>query len=84
MNMCKTKDLFSSLVPFIRIFPGPVFQTDKTDLKAMIYFNPGLLLLRHGVILKKWHYYDFPIGKEMEKYLIFNFTGTIALCFTTS
>jgi len=57
--MCKTKALFSSLVPFIRIFPGPVFQADETNLKAMIRSN----------ILKKWHYYDFPIGREVEKYL---------------
>ncbi len=67
--MCKTKALFSSLVPFIRIFPGPVFQADETNLKAMIRSNRGLLLLHHGVILKKWHYYDFPIGREVEKYL---------------
>ncbi len=38
----------------------PVFQADETDLKAVIRSNPGLLLLQHGVILKKWHYHDFP------------------------
>ncbi len=48
----------------------PVFQADETDLKAMIRSNPGLLLLHRGVILKKWHYHDFPDRKQVEKYLI--------------
>ncbi len=47
----------------------PVFRADETDLKAMIRSNPGLLLLHHGVILKKWHYHDFPVRKEVKKYL---------------
>ncbi len=38
----------------------PVYQADETDLKAMIRSNPGLILLHKGVILKKWHYHDFP------------------------
>ncbi|GMT45623.1 MAG: hypothetical protein IEMM0006_1455 [bacterium] len=49
---------------------GIPFRADETDLKAMIRSNPGLLLLHHGVVLKKWYYYDFPVGKEVKKYLI--------------
>ena len=48
----------------------PVFQADETDLKAMIRSNPGLLLLHHGVILKKWHYHDFPGSRQIKKFLI--------------
>lgn len=48
----------------------PVFQADETDLKAMIRSNPGLLLLHHGVILKKWHYHDFPAIGQVKKVLI--------------
>ena len=48
----------------------PVFQADETDLKAMIRSNPGLLLLHHGVILKKWHYHDFPDTTHVKKVLI--------------
>ncbi len=47
----------------------PVFQADETDLKAMIRSNPGLLLLHHGVILKKWHYHDFPGSRQIKKFL---------------
>ncbi len=47
----------------------PVFQADETDLKAMIRSNPGLLLLHHGVILKKWHYHDFPGSGQIKKFL---------------
>jgi hypothetical protein len=47
----------------------PVFQADETDLKAMIRSNPGLLLLHHGVILKKWHYHDFPDSRQIKKFL---------------
>lgn len=45
----------------------PVFQADETDLKAMIRSNPGLLLLHHGLILKKWHYHDFPYVRQIKK-----------------
>ncbi len=48
----------------------PVFQADETDLKAMIRSNPGLLLLHHGVILKKWHYHDFPGSSQINFFLI--------------
>ncbi|MEL7589369.1 MAG: BT_3928 family protein [Prolixibacteraceae bacterium] len=39
---------------------------DQTTLKTMIRSNPGLILLRNGVILDKWHYNDFPSIREFE------------------
>lgn len=39
----------------------PYFLADDIELKAMIRSNPGLLLLQDGVVLKKWHYNDFPL-----------------------
>ena len=44
----------------------PVYQADETDLKAMIRSNPGLMLLHKGVILKKWHYHDFPDSLKLK------------------
>ncbi len=48
---------------------APVYQSDETDLKAMIRSNPGLMLLHHGVVLKKWHYHDFPDTIRINKIL---------------
>lgn len=33
---------------------------DETLLKSMVRSNPGMILLREGTILKKWHYKDIP------------------------
>ncbi len=44
----------------------PVYFADDIDLKAMIRSNPGLLWLRDGVVIQKWHYNDFPTGEELK------------------
>ncbi len=36
------------------------YETDDTELKAMVRANPGLVLIKNGVVIKKWHYNDFP------------------------
>ncbi len=46
-----------------------VYQADETDLKAMVRSNPGLLLLHNGVIIKKWHYHDFPDAGQLKNIL---------------
>jgi hypothetical protein len=38
----------------------PYFFADGTELKAIIRSNPGLIYLKNGVIISKWHYHDFP------------------------
>jgi uncharacterized membrane protein YphA (DoxX/SURF4 family) len=38
----------------------PIFFADGTELKAMIRSNPGLILLKDGIVLNKWHANDFP------------------------
>ena len=38
----------------------PFLLTDDVVLKTMIRSNPGLLLLKEGTILGKWHYNDLP------------------------
>ena len=38
----------------------PVYFADDIELKAMIRSNPGMLWLKDGVIIQKWHANDFP------------------------
>lgn len=47
--------------------PYEFFNCDEITLKTMIRSNPGLILLREGTILAKWHYNDIPTVEEFEK-----------------
>ncbi|MBI9037547.1 MAG: DoxX family protein [Bacteroidales bacterium] len=41
------------------------YNSDDIVLKTMVRANPGLMLLRDGVVLDKWHYNDLPEYSEI-------------------
>lgn len=43
------------------------FRADETPLKTMMRSNPGLLLLKNGVVINKWHYKHLPTFEELNK-----------------
>lgn len=42
----------------------PFYYADATALKTIVRSNPGLLVLKDGVIKGKWHYNDMPTYQE--------------------
>jgi uncharacterized membrane protein YphA (DoxX/SURF4 family) len=47
----------------------PVYSSDATVLKSMVRSNPGVMLLKDNVILKKWNANDIPSVDELKKLL---------------
>ena len=43
-----------------------VHPTDEIALKTIVRSNPGLLLVKEGTIMGKWHYNDFPALDEIQ------------------
>lgn len=44
-----------------------IFYADAVPLKSMVRANPGVLLLKNGVIVNKWHYHNLPSFDELSK-----------------
>jgi uncharacterized membrane protein YphA (DoxX/SURF4 family) len=48
----------------------PYYQTDETSLMTFLRSNPGVVLLKNGTIIKKWHYKRLPdYDKIKRKYM---------------
>jgi uncharacterized membrane protein YphA (DoxX/SURF4 family) len=41
------------------------YVTDGTTLKTINRANPGMLLIRNGIVLAQWHYNDFPTPSDL-------------------
>ena len=44
-----------------------VFNTDATPLKTIMRSNPGLLILKKGIIIAKYHYNELPTYNVLKK-----------------
>lgn len=42
-----------------------IYYGDDIELEAMIRSNPGMILLKDGFVIDKWHYNDFPDINEV-------------------
>jgi uncharacterized membrane protein YphA (DoxX/SURF4 family) len=47
-----------------------VFFADGVPLKEMVRANPGILLIKNGTIINKWHYHTVPSYDELVKQYI--------------
>lgn len=43
-----------------------IFYADAVPLKSMVRANPGLLLLKNGVVLNKWHFNTVPTFEDLQ------------------
>ncbi len=67
--ICLTASLEKTIEDFRKktVAPYEFYNTDEITLKTIIRSNPGLMLIKDGIVLDKWHYNDFPAVKELEK-----------------
>ncbi|HTX87502.1 MAG TPA: BT_3928 family protein [Bacteroidales bacterium] len=69
--VCLTSALPDEIRTF-RLAHGTAFeyyQADDVVLKTMIRSNPGLILLKNGKVLGKWHYRDIPEYSDLMKHI---------------
>lgn len=67
--VCLTSTTGERLEEFKKI-ASPTYEFlfgDEVTLKTIVRGNPGLLYLRSGTILGKWHYNDIPTVEEMTR-----------------
>lgn len=45
----------------------PFYSTDETVLRTMIRSNPGLMMLKSGIVIAKWHYHALPTYQSLNE-----------------
>jgi uncharacterized membrane protein YphA (DoxX/SURF4 family) len=62
-NSAKDADAFSKANHLV----SEVFYADEVPLKSMVRANPGVLLMKGGTIINKWHYHTVPTYDNLVK-----------------
>jgi hypothetical protein len=44
-----------------------LFYADGVPLKSMVRANPGVILMKNGVVINKWHYHSLPKYEDLVK-----------------
>ncbi len=44
-----------------------IFYADEVPLKTMVRANPGVILLKNGTVVNKWHYHTVPVYDQIVK-----------------
>nr|WP_294948510.1 BT_3928 family protein [uncultured Mucilaginibacter sp.] len=44
-----------------------LFYADGVPLKSMVRANPGVILLKNGTVINKWHYHNLPKYEDLVK-----------------
>lgn len=67
--VCVTSTLQEESVAFADKTGAPYefFNCDEITLKTIIRSNPGLLVLKEGTIVGKWHYNDIPTPEKFQE-----------------
>ncbi len=55
-NSARDADAFSKRIKLYT----EIFYADAVPLKSMVRANPGVLLMKNGVVINKWHYNTMP------------------------
>jgi uncharacterized membrane protein YphA (DoxX/SURF4 family) len=70
--ICLTSTLPDESVAFAEQHGAPYefFNCDEITLKTIVRSNPGLIVVKDGTIVAKYHYNDIPAPKEFEQEFI--------------
>lgn len=49
--------------------PFAYYNMDAIPLKSMVRSNPGVMLLKGNLVVKKWGAYNLPTYETLQKYM---------------